>query len=104
MATALLNHAITHEVNEVVPTPFGEMPVDNFIGMLMADTLTHTWDLARAVGGDERLAPELVAAAHAGLLPLDAALRGPGRFAEKVPTNHGDDAQTQFLKFLGRRV
>lgn len=91
-----------HVLHTVVPSPFGEMPVDTLIGILMADTLTHTWDLARAVGGDDRLAPELVAVSHAGLLPFDEGLRAPGRFSPKVPDAPGDDAQTRFLKFLGR--
>ena len=93
-----------HVLGKVVASPFGEMPMDNVIGILFADTLTHTWDLARAVSGDDRLAPDLVDIAHAGLVPLDQAIRGPGRFAEKVPEAPGDDAQTRFLKFLGRKT
>jgi uncharacterized protein (TIGR03086 family) len=91
-------------LHKTVPTPFGEMTVDALLGVLLTDTLTHTWDLARAVDGDECLAPELVKAAHAAVEPLDAGLRAPGRFDAKVEATPGDDAQTRFLKFLGRRV
>jgi len=98
--------ALDHDgvLHKVVPTPFGEMPIDGLIGILFVDALTHTWDLARAVGGDERLAPELVAAAHEGMKPLDAAIRGANFFADKVPEAVGDDAQTALLKFLGRKA
>lgn len=97
-----LDHA--EVLHRTVPTPFGEMSIDALLGILLTDTLTHTWDLARAVGGDECLAPELVKAAHAAVEPLDAGLRSPGRFAAKVDVSTADDAQTRFLKFLGRRV
>lgn len=98
--------ALDHEgvLQKMVPSPFGEMPLDNLIGILLVDTLTHTWDLARAVGGDERLSPELVAVAHAGIAPLDEAIRGGGYFQPKIEAAPGDDAQTAYLKFLGRKV
>jgi uncharacterized protein (TIGR03086 family) len=87
-----------------VPSPFGTMTMDNLIGILVVDTLVHTWDLARAVGGDEVLAPELVAVAYERMVPLDEGLRVQGRFAAKVAAAPGDDAQTVLLKFLGRQV
>jgi uncharacterized protein (TIGR03086 family) len=101
-----LLEAVDHPnvLDRTIATPFGEMTVDTFLGVIMADTLTHTWDLARAVGGDECLAPDLVDAAFAVLGPLDAGLRAPGRFDAKVEAAAGDDAQTRYLKFLGRRV
>jgi uncharacterized protein (TIGR03086 family) len=91
-------------LQQVVPSPFGEMPLDNLIGILFVDTLVHTWDLARAVGGDERLPLDLVRAGHAQLAPISDLLRGPGRFDAAIEASPGDDEQTAFLKFLGRRV
>ena len=91
-------------LERVVPSPFGEMPLDVLVGILVTDTLTHSWDLARAVGGDERLAPELVTAVFEQVRPLDDGLRAPGRFDAKIPAAAGDDEQTSLLKFLGRRV
>lgn len=98
--------ALDHDgvLQRPVASPFGEMPLDALIGVLVVDTLTHSWDLARAVGGDERLAPELVETAFAQVRPRDEGLRAPGRFGAKVPAAPGDDEQTAFLKFLGRRV
>ena len=98
--------ALDHDgvLHKLVPSPFGEMLLDNLIGILLVDAVTHTWDLARAVGGDERLSPELVTVAHAGVTPLDEAIRGAGYFQAKIETAPGDDAQTAFLKFLGRKV
>jgi len=92
-------------LDKQVPSPMGPMPLNMMLGRLLAnDVLVHTWDLARAVGGDERLDQDAVAHAFEGLKPLDAMLRQPGVFGEKVEPPEGADLQTQFLCFLGRRV
>jgi hypothetical protein len=81
------------------------MPADQMLGrILTTDTLVHTWDLARAVGGDEALAPDLVEGAYSGLKPMDAMIRRPGVFGDKVESAAGADLQTEFLSFLGRAV
>lgn len=90
-------------LKKVVASPFGEMPVDNLIGILFADTLTHTWDLARAVGGDEALDPDLVAAADATLRPVVDGFRGPTTFGPAVAASDSDTPQQRFLKVLGRK-
>ncbi len=90
-------------LQKVVDSPFGSMPVDNFLGVIMVDTLTHTWDVARSVGGDEQLDADLVSAGHQALLPFGAGLRGPGRFSDEIEAADDDDDQARFLKFLGRQ-
>lgn len=83
--------------------PMGEMPVEFMLGRFLAnDVLVHTWDLARAVGGDERLDQDAVGHAFEGLKPIDQMLRSPGVFGAKVEPPEGADLQTQFLCFLGR--
>src|SRR5215471_4914597 len=39
----------------------GEMPVEMALIPRLSDLTVHTWDLARATGGDERLSPETAA-------------------------------------------
>ena len=88
-----------------LPGPFGPMPAEQLIGRLVAnDILVHTWDLARAVGGDEQLDPVAVAGAYSGLKPMDEMIRQPGVFGPKVEPPENADEQTEFLCFLGRRV
>ncbi len=83
--------------------PFGEQPFETLVGRLLcADTLVHTWDLARATGQDDRLNPTAVAKASEFLAPLDEALRRPGGFAPKIEPRPGADAQTRLLNFSGR--
>lgn len=82
---------------------FGSQPFESLVGRLLcADTLIHTWDLARATGQDERLDPDAVAAAHGFLQPIDEAIRRPGGFAAKIDPGPDADDQTRFLNFCGR--
>ena len=95
----------TSDLSQNVDSPFGPQPAAQFIGRILStDVLVHTWDLARAVGGDEQLDHDSVAAAYSGLKPMDAMIRMPGLFGPKIEPAEGDDLQTEFLKFLGRAV
>jgi uncharacterized protein (TIGR03086 family) len=93
----------TGDLSTALPGPFGPMPADQMIGRFVStDVLVHTWDLARATGGDESLPEEIVAAAYSGLKPMDAMIRQPGVFGPKVEAPEGASVQTEFLCFLGR--
>ena len=93
------------DLSQTVHGPFGPMPAEQVIGRLICtDVLVHTWDLARAVGGDEHLDDDAVAAAYSGLKPMDAMIRHAGRLRPQDRAAEGDDLQTEFLKFLGRAV
>lgn len=84
---------------------FGEQTFESLVSRLLcADTLVHTWDLARATGQDESLDPDAVAKALLFLTPIDDAIRRPGGFAAKIEPAPGADAQTRFLNFTGRRA
>jgi uncharacterized protein (TIGR03086 family) len=72
--------------------------------LLCADTLFHTWDLARAAGQEEQLDPEAVVKAMEFLAPLDAAIRRPGGFGPKIDPPADADPQTRLLNFGGRAV
>jgi uncharacterized protein (TIGR03086 family) len=101
----MLAAANSADLSTSVPGPMGPMPAEQMIGRFMCmDVLVHTWDLARAVGGDETLDADAVAAGYSGLKPMDAMIRQPGIFGPKIEPSDGDDLQTEFLKFLGRKV
>jgi uncharacterized protein (TIGR03086 family) len=85
--------------------PVGKMPVGQIIGQFVTmDLLVHTWDLARAVGADERLDEDSVRRAYETLKPMDAMIRQPNVFGPRLEPPPGADLQTEFLYFLGRRV
>jgi uncharacterized protein (TIGR03086 family) len=82
---------------------FGEQPFESLVGRLLcADTLVHTWDLARATGQSEQLDRNGVARASDFLSAIDEAIRRPGGFAAKILPAEDADAQTRFLNFCGR--
>jgi uncharacterized protein (TIGR03086 family) len=84
---------------------FGTMPFAVVVGgLLCTDTIVHTWDLSRATGQDERLAPAGVATAFATLKTFGDGIRQPGAFGPAVEPPPGADEQTQFICYCGRPV
>ena len=76
----------------IVHLSFGDVP----------DHLIHAWDLARAVGADERLDPELVGACAAWFASMEATYRAIGAIGDRPETPPGADAQTTLLAAFGR--
>jgi uncharacterized protein (TIGR03086 family) len=106
-ASAAVQAALADQsrLSQVVGGRFGDMTFEQLVGgLLCADTLIHTWDLARATGQDERLNAETAKAAMEFLTPLDNRLRVSGGFKPKVEPPDGADEQTMLLCFAGRTV
>jgi len=81
------------------PTRLDAAPL---VRALTQDVLVHTWDLARAVGGDDRLDPGLCKR-YLDRLPTDLdALVASGMFARPVDVSQDADPQTRLLARLGR--
>jgi uncharacterized protein (TIGR03086 family) len=82
-----------------------EASVDRF---LSTDALVHTWDLARAVGLDERLDPDEVRASLEATAAMEKEfgemMRNSGAFGAQVDAPDDADEQTRLLAFLGRKV
>jgi uncharacterized protein (TIGR03086 family) len=65
------------------------------------DSVIHSWDLARAVGADETLDPELVDFAYAALRESAEDWRSGGAFGPaKQPAD--DSPQSRLLALTGR--
>jgi uncharacterized protein (TIGR03086 family) len=92
-------------LSKPVNGPAGPIPLEQALGSLVSmDTHIHTWDLARAVGGDERLDPDVVHFSWEMVQPMDAMMRRPGVFGPKLDPPADADEQTRLLYFLGRRA
>ena len=80
----------------------GPTPAAEYVEELTADLTVHSWDLARATGGDEVLDPALVRAAGslAARLPADGV---PGLFEAPVELPDGASPQDRLLARFGRR-
>lgn len=66
---------------------------------LTRDVLVHTWDLARAIGADDRLDPDWCTIFFEGL-PENSS--GSGMFAAPVAVDDDADIQSKLLARLGR--
>jgi uncharacterized protein (TIGR03086 family) len=70
--------------------PLGPVPVAHAVSVIGSlELLVHTWDLARAVGGDEKLDPEQVERTHTALVPHYEALQRTGAFRPSIPPPPG---------------
>ena len=89
-----------------VSTPFSTQSLAETVDMIVTgDVFTHTWDLARATGQDERLDPDQLQrmVVAMGSMP-DEVLRADGMFAPAVQVPDDADDQTRFLAYAGRRA
>jgi uncharacterized protein (TIGR03086 family) len=91
-------------MDRTVHLSFGDFPGREYAMQLFADHLIHAWDLARAIGVDERLDPELVGACTAWFTAMEEAYRSAGAIAARPPVSDGADAQTRLLAMFGRRA
>lgn len=92
-------------LDRAVSLSSGPASARDYLWQLTCDLAVHAWDLARAVGADERLDPELVRRMHSELEKDPEALRAlPGLFAPPVHAPAHADLQTRLLARYGRRA
>jgi uncharacterized protein (TIGR03086 family) len=84
-------------------SPFGhsvfEESADRFV---TNDVLVHTWDLARAIGGDERLDADEVGVALTAFESIGDSVRSPRVFGPEIPLADDASEQDRLLGFTGR--
>ena len=97
-APGALGRTVAHPV-------MGDIPCVQFMGMRVGDAVLHAWDLARAIGADEELDPQLVAEVWALMAPMADFIGKSGFFGSGPSGGIGDDAplQTRLLDLSGRR-
>ena len=81
------------------PTPGGDYAEE-----LLFDFTIHAWDLARAIGADEKLDPELVGFSVDWFGPMEEGYRSGGAIAERPPIADDADQQTLMLAMTGRKA
>jgi uncharacterized protein (TIGR03086 family) len=89
-------------LDRIVDLSSGPTPAREYVSQLFADHLIHAWDLARAIGADERLDPELVDACAAWFTSMEDVYRSIGAIGPRPETPPGADAQTTLLAAFGR--
>jgi len=85
-----------------VHVSYGDVTAEHYISEVMTDLAIHGWDLARAIGADEAIDPEIVDLLYGELKPKEDELKSGGLFGPKVEPPPGADKQTQLLAVFGR--
>lgn len=91
-------------LERTVHVSFGDISGEEYVTQLTADHCIHAWDLARAIGGDERLDPEVVDFVYRYLEPTAEGWRKAGAFGPEVEVSPGADRQTRLLAIAGRQA
>jgi uncharacterized protein (TIGR03086 family) len=89
-------------LDRTVHLSYGDVPARHYVSELMSDLAIHGWDLARAIGDDEAIDPEIVELLYQELKPKEDELKATGLFGSKVQPPPGADTQTQLLAVFGR--
>ena len=90
------------DLNQEVRSPFGDMTLDEFLGIIWIDTFTHAWDITDASSVDHGIPSEMAIEAYKIMQPRSKSMRGPGRFNDPHTTT-SDDPVEQFIAFTGRK-
>ena len=92
----------------IVTAPFGRFPGEVLAKFAATDQFQHGWDLARALGQDTDLAPDLATALLAlAHVSITDALRGPDTVASFGPEREAPDGACpadRLAAYLGREV
>ena len=81
---------------------YDTVDVIDYLKEQVADVTIHSWDLARAVGADDRLDDELVAHVWTVFEPQRDTLQASGVFASPVPIPDDAPLQSRLLALTGR--
>jgi uncharacterized protein (TIGR03086 family) len=89
-------------VEGTVHLSFGDHPAREYALQLAADHLVHTWDLARALGADDTLDPDAVAAVLDWFGDTETIYRDMGVIGPRVAVPAGAGPQAELLGRFGR--
>lgn len=92
-------------LDRVVAHPAADLPAPVLLGFRITEYGLHGWDLARAIGADETIDPDVAAALWEILLPLEGMMAASGMFGAGRSGEVPDDAplQARILDISGRR-
>jgi uncharacterized protein (TIGR03086 family) len=101
-----------HEASDAVQSPeamertvhvsFGDIPGEEYTAQVFTDLVIHGWDLARGIGADERVDPELLKVTYDLIAPIIAEFKASGIYGPDVQPPPGADMQTRLLALVGR--
>lgn len=92
-------------LDQIVAHPAADLPATVLLGFRTTEYGLHGWDLARAIGADDSLDPDVAAALWDILLPLEGMMAASGMFGAGRSGSVPEDApvQERVLDLAGRR-
>ena len=93
---------ISGVIEGMVSLSSGTQATAEYCWDMTTDALIHSWDLARAIGADEALDPELVDIVYERTLPIAEHLHESGLFAPPVSVSDSAPKQKRLLGLFGR--
>ncbi|MFJ6792833.1 TIGR03086 family metal-binding protein [Streptomyces sp. NPDC091268] len=102
-AAARAAFAAPGALDRTVRLSYGPALGSAYCSELTADCVVHAWDLARAIGAEDRLPDGLVEFSIKEVMPYAEGLAASGAYAPPVDIPAGADAQTRLLALVGRR-
>ena len=92
-------------LERIVPHPFGAVPGAQVVYLRLFDNAIHGWDLARALGINARIDPDIAETLYHASLSQREMIRASGHFGPaEVAVPEDADIQTLLLGLLGRQV
>jgi uncharacterized protein (TIGR03086 family) len=88
----------------IVHLSYGDDSASSYLMQMFCDHLIHAWDLATAIGADQRLPDDLVSACAEWFTGAEPVMRGAGLIAPRPPVPDGAGPQTRLLAAFGRRA
>jgi uncharacterized protein (TIGR03086 family) len=93
---------MANDLDAIVQLSYDDVPARVYLQHQTIDLTIHAWDLARAIGADELLDPELTRVVWIWFQPQAEAWREAGILKEEVPLGGEPDTQTRLLALSGR--
>ncbi|MEA2507774.1 MAG: hypothetical protein QOH48_2392 [Actinomycetota bacterium] len=91
-------------MERTVHLSWGDEKGEEYATQLLLDHLVHGWDLARGIGADDRMDPEIVEPVYAVWKEREEMVRGAGVFGAQQDAPQDADTQTKLLALFGRKA
>jgi uncharacterized protein (TIGR03086 family) len=93
-----------HDLERVVHLSYGDFPARTYLQHTAGYRGFRVWDLARLIGVDSTLPPELVQGLWDVVMPHAEQWRAMGIFGPAITVSEDADAQTKLLALAGREA
>jgi uncharacterized protein (TIGR03086 family) len=94
----------TGAMERTVHLSWGDDKGAEYTSQLLLDHVVHGWDLARGIGADDPIEPELLEDVYARWKDREEMIRGAGVFGDQQPIPDDADTQTKLLALFGRKA